>query len=319
MPQSLEIKKFSREHIIPSSIGGRIVVDVIICGSCNNYFGTKIDNKVLRTIEVIELSESFNIIDDASSYISSAYDIKITAEGHDLKGVMKKGQIKPLPQKITDDHLITPEKDTAKTLSKIVERNPRLKHLSSKQKKEALEKLLIEYTNLNFGEEVNCKSIGITRKKGITGDKVEYNAKESLDPLKLLIAKVIFEWLVIITYDSFFNSTALYNLLRTSLVRLKLQKGISIIRIEETQKPRPFHCVILQFEKGSTTAIVSLFSKITYQAFLPKIDLSFLEYYEKHYKTDSIVGIQIEDHFQKKERRACFLRENGERVPIAIR
>lgn len=310
---------FSREHIIPSSIGGRIVIDNIICENCNNYFGTKIDHKALRTIEIIELSKKFDVIDDTSSYISSAYDIKITAEGHELKGVMKKGKISPLPQKISDDHLITPEEDTAKTLWKIVERDSRLNHLNQEQKREALDKLLIEYSKLNFGDEVICKTIGRTLKKGIYGDKIEYSAKETSDPLELLVAKVIFEWLVIVAYQSFFNSPTLYNLLRNSLIKQELQNGVNIIRLEETQRARPFHCVILQFEENSTTAIVSLFSKITYQAFLPKMDLSFLLKYHEQLKTDSIVGIQIEDHFQKNERRGSFLRVNGDRIPIPLR
>ncbi|HAC16245.1 MAG TPA: hypothetical protein DCE78_09945 [Bacteroidetes bacterium] len=312
-------EKFSREHIIPSSIGGKIIIGNIICEDCNNYFGTKIDHKALKSIDVIELSKKFGVIDDSSRYISSAYDIKIKAEGHSLKGVMKKNEIKPLPQKISDDHLITPEEDILKTLLKIVERDSRLNHLNENERGKAVDKLLIEYSKLNFGEEVTCKIIGRTLKKGVSGDKIEYSAKESSDPLELLILKVVFEWLVIVAYQSFFNTPTLYNLLRNSLIKQELQKGVNLIRLEETQHSRPFHTVILQFEEYSTTAVVSLFSKITYQVFLPNMDLSFLSKYNEQYNTDSILGIQIEDHFQKNERMGSFIRANGDRISIPLR
>lgn len=304
---------FSREHIIPSSIGGQIFSDEILCKKCNNDIGSAIDSKVFKHREIIELAEQFELIQDSSKYYGSAFNINIEAEGHELRGYIKKGIVYPTPQKVTEDHFIVPDEITKDTLGKLVNRDKRYNHLSEKEKTQAINNLLQRYVETDSGSIIESKELGIHLKKGLMGDKVTFVSKETSDPLVPVFIKIFYEWLSIIAYGSFFNSGRLFSGLRKYLATGNLENGLSVFRLNEYREAKTLHCVIIEFDTDSTTCLISLFSKVTYQIIAPPIDLGFIESHKKNYNLDSFCGVHIEDNFGTGHKGIWIIDEKGNR------
>lgn len=305
---------FSREHIIPSSIGGLIYSDDILCEKCNNDFGTEIDSNALKHREIIELAYEFSLINDTSKYITNSHDINIEAEGNTIKGYLKDGKVYPIPQQVSDDHIIVPDNITKETITKLVNRDGRLKNLSDSEKENEIKKLLNNYSEIEHGNFVHSKKLGLLLKKGITGDKVNFSSKSVNDPLIPLVLKIFYEWLSIVAYAEFFRSEKIFPSLRESILAKEAKSEISVIRLEEKRDKRPFHCVIIEFDANSTICLISLFSKITYQVFAPPLELSFLDFHRKANKLDSLCGIHIEENFQESKKTILFIDDSGKRI-----
>ncbi|MCC5907534.1 MAG: HNH endonuclease [Balneolaceae bacterium] len=305
---------FSREHIIPSSIGGLIYSDHILCTKCNNDFGTEIDSNALKHREIIELAHEFGLISDTSKYLTKSHDINIEAEGNTIKGYLKNGKVYPIPQQVSDDHIIVPDDITKETITKLVKRDNRLKHLSDSEKENEIEILLKKYAEIAHGNFIHSKKLGLLLKKGITGDKINFRSKSVNDPLVPLVLKIFYEWLSIIAYDDFFRSEKIFPALRESILSKEAKSGISVIRLEEKRDKRSFHCVIIEFDANSTICLISLFSKITYQVFAPPLELSFLDFHRKANKLDSLCGIHIEENFHDSKKTILFIDDSGKRI-----
>ena len=242
--------------------------------------------------DIIELAKQFGLIQETSKYYGSAFNIKIEAEGHELKGYIKKGVVYPTPQKVTDDHFIVPDEITKDTLSK--------------------------YLKAETGDIVQSKELGINLKKGLMGDKVNFESKETTDPLISLLIKVFYEWLCIIGYGSFFNSDRLFLGLRKYLGTGVLENDISVFRLNEYREVKPFHCVIIEFDTNSTTCLISLFSNVTYQIIAPPIDLGFIESHIKTYNVESFCGVHIEDNFDTGNKGIWIIDEQGSRKRVQV-
>ncbi len=66
---------FSDEHIIPESIGGRLVLDQV-CAECNSGLGHDVDPEILKIPEVLKALEYLDIPHAREGILRSYYNIE---------------------------------------------------------------------------------------------------------------------------------------------------------------------------------------------------------------------------------------------------
>ncbi|MDZ7693827.1 MAG: HNH endonuclease [Balneolaceae bacterium] len=311
---------FGREHMFPHAIGGRLFFDNFICEDCNNRLGANIDCLVFESREIIEAVKKFNLSDDANQYLNKNFDISLDFEGHEIKAKAEKDSIKPLPHKVNDDHLIVPEEQSEEIIRKTINRDERLKEIDLDPdiiKKETAD-LLKRYEEATEGEKVESKILGRVLVKNTNQSKPKITPKSEKDNLRLVCAKIAYEFLSLVAYAHFISSKKLNKVLFDTINHKEVQKGLVIERVQSPFDDfQPLHTVILEINDTFTLLLISFFGTITYQIFAPPFETEFLKFHAKNYDIEDLVGFHFEENFDQSTKKFFGINENNERIPIA--
>lgn len=312
--------RLSKEHMFPSAIGGMLTFDNMVCEKCNNDLGAFIDSCAFQSNEILEAAAAFGFIEDKSKYLNRTHNIFLETEGHKIKARMVGDDIKPLPHKVSEDHMIISDEETEKTFRKLVNRDERLKEvgLSNKFIEQETEKLLRRYKEAQEGEKVESKTLGRILVKGTSTSKVSIIPRNSEDNVKLLVAKIAYEFLALVGYGNFFQSERINNLLFDSLNKYEIQPGLVIERVQAPIKGyHPFHALIVEFTEDFTFVIISFFGSISYEIIAPPMKSDFLNFHGREYDIDNLIGFQFEENWEKKTKSFWGIDKDGNRKGIA--
>lgn len=311
---------FGREHMFPQAIGGRLFFDNFVCEECNNKLGAHIDCLVFESREIIEAVRKFNLTEDPSYYLNKHFDIRLNFKSHEIRARAEQDSIKPLPYKVNDDHLIVPDEKSEEIIRKTIDRDERLKeiNLSSDIIKKETDDFLNRYQEAAKGEEVESKILGRVLIKTTSESKPKITPKSNRDSLKLVCAKIAYEFLSLIAYSHFLSSKKLNKVLLNTINQKEVQKGLVIERVQSPfDEFQPLHTVILEIDDTFTILLISFFGTITYQIFAPPIETKFLQYHAKNYGINDLVGFHFEENFERSSKKFFGIKKNNNRVPIA--
>jgi hypothetical protein len=310
---------FGREHMFPYAIGGRLFFDNFICEDCNHRLGANIDCLVFESREIIEAVKKFDLSENASKYLNRNFDISLNFDGHEIQARAEKDSIKPLPHKVDDDHLIVPEEQSEEIIRKTINRDERLNkvNLDPDIIKKETEDLLKRYKEATEGEQVESKILGRVLVKNTNQSNPKITAKSKKDNLKLVCAKIAYEFLSLVAYAHFLSSKKLNQVLFDTINQKEVQKRLVIERVQSPfDEFQPLHTVILEISDTFTLLLISFFGSITYQVFAPPFETEFLKYHAKNYEIEDLVGFHFEENFEKSTKKFFGIKENGERVSI---
>lgn len=71
---------FNREHIIPLSVGGTLLLDKSVCIECNSKLGTHVDSELPKLPDLLRAFDALEIPHDHEGILNRHYDISGEAE-----------------------------------------------------------------------------------------------------------------------------------------------------------------------------------------------------------------------------------------------
>ena len=78
---------FSREHIIPHSLGGKLILRDYVCTHCNSNLGSDCDHEILNNPEILTAIEKLKLPHDRAKLINHNFKIRgLAVDGVELKG-----------------------------------------------------------------------------------------------------------------------------------------------------------------------------------------------------------------------------------------
>jgi len=287
---------FSDEHIIPESIGGRLVLDQV-CADCNSTLGHDVDPEILKIPDILKALEYLDIPHDREGIMRSYYNI----EGETPNGIRKvratKEGFEPLPQRMPDGSILTPDHRAIDDLRKRVERDERLVQagLSKAEIEAEISALILAYEKCNPGDELDWPSLGLKLKRHQEKPIIRIQSK-TYPQIRRFLAKLTYEFLFFISNGNLFSNPQVYEPLRAAIQGDAENQFPFTTKLDPPgEEYRPIHVVEVLTKRGLTDVYFVFFGRIAYLLTLPLLQANFLEAIGQHYQINQMIGI----HFQQ--------------------
>lgn len=293
--------EFSKEHVIPDSLGGQLILRDWVCSDCNSRFGAEFDHEILKNPEIVSALEKCGLRYDTAQLINKNYKILGFADGIEVKGIATKNGFEFPPQKLSDESIILPDKQYKEPLRKMINRDQRLYDAGlTKEEIENLTEQLIEgYEAAAVGEEISASMLGITLVKRSDAFKIKFEAKSSGD-VSRLVAKIGYEFGFLTCYREFLGSECVAKPLRSFIVNGEKQPEFHVVRIyADFSDCKPVHFIRFQASDHETTFVVGFFGGIRYELIAPAFEYNVLDKVAKQFDCPNIVGIEYQQDLKK--------------------
>ena len=252
---------FSKEHVIPNSLGGILTCE-FLCKSCNDRFGNgfearaKTDPSIRLAISNLhqELPVLYNAIESGQLY-------NISTNAGNLPGKFSEGTIRGRTRKMPDNSLMVPEEQTDRKLREML-------------KKDGLDTAKIEGALKRFEQAAPEQEIEIVPgmiviKRLATAASQNLGGGVLLDPLVCL--KIVYEFAALLFGPPVFVNNPALNEIRRAL--RERDKGSSAFRVDilNASTYRTFHGIAFEGNGANATFQVRLFGRLAYRVHLPKL------------------------------------------------
>jgi hypothetical protein len=292
---------FSKEHIIPKSIGGTLILDGYVCVECNSTLGAKVDHQILKLPEIITAFEKLKIEHNKDQIINKNYDItgKIDDNIQLRGGKVKAGKIRFPTQNLNDGSIIAPDNEIYNVLNKIIMRDKQLKNvgLSDNFIKMKFAEFLLKYNSSNKGEYTSCPELGVALlKRDDKSPNTTFEPKGNFNLLPL-IAKIAYEFIFLIGGSQFFSNEnqELVDQLIQSINTGKVAGGLYYSREKSNfDDYENLHFIFLEFYPHFTIVRVILFGYIQYMITGAKLSSDYIKNLEEKLNIENIFSISYQ-------------------------
>ncbi|MCH7575816.1 MAG: HNH endonuclease [Candidatus Marinimicrobia bacterium] len=289
--------EFSEEHIIPQSIGGRLVLDQV-CKECNDQLGHQVDVDILKIPEILKALEFLNIPYNREGILRSYYDVQgKSPEGPRNIRATASG-FEPLPQQMPDGSLLTPDDRAIEDLTRRVMRDERLIEagLTPAQIQAELKNLIRAYNQSNPGDVIDWPALGVklVRRQGKTTIRIQ---SRKTPQIHRLMAKIAYEFLFFIGWREFLINRQVAEPLFNAIQGETDDNPAYFLRLDPLSNEFvPIHTIELHTHRGMTEVYILLFGRIGYRVTTMALLPDYLKFIGDQYGIDDIIGI----HFQQR-------------------
>ncbi len=291
---------FSREHIIPQSIGGCLVLTNYVCKKCNDLLGQNVDHAILKNPDVIRALEQFDLPHNRVQLIKHNYDVRGFADGLEVIGRAAETGFEIPTQRLLDGSLIQSDSDLRNILFKSAVRDPQLKKMgvTRQQIDRELDRIEVAYGASNVGEPIESPLLGKTLVKRSTAFSIELTPKGMYD-VSPLVAKVCYEFGFFVGYSDFLQSENVARSLLDYLLTGEQQDGLHIIRLLLDEEPLvPIHSIALTVSNQHTYFTVRFFGRIAYRVFAPPFENDVLQHIRDEFDCTDIIGLEFQQDLE---------------------
>src|SRR5262249_21646459 len=116
----------SKEHLIPDSLGGQLILNDWVCSECNRRFGAEFDHEILKNPEIVAALEKLKLSHNRAQLINQNFRIRGFAGEIEVKGRATRDGFEFPPQSLPDESVIYPETEYKEPLLKSILRDQRL-------------------------------------------------------------------------------------------------------------------------------------------------------------------------------------------------
>lgn len=293
--------QFSREHLIPDCLGGKLILREYVCAECNSMFGTEFDHEILKQPDILAALDKLKIRHNRAKIINNNFKVKGFADGIEVKSRATVKGFEFPPQALPDGSLIHPETEYKELLLKRTLRDQRLyaAGLSAEQIKEEFQELTEAYDNLRVGEKLECPALGITLVKRSYTFKIKLEPKGSYD-VSRLVAKMSYEFGFIIGYRDFLSSESVAQPLNKFIRTGEKQPGFHVFQIRTNFTDFvPVHFISFKTNEYMTRTVVGFFGTLAFTLIAPPFEHNLFHQIAEDYDCPDIIGVEYQQDMNK--------------------
>ncbi len=311
--------QLSREHVIPSSIRGILIVEDMICTQCNSELGARVDAALVSDSEVVQALST--VVDPANlaKLLNRNYEISGIGDEITLRGRATDGGVLFHSQTLHDGSKIHPERDMPAILLKGLLRDENLRNAGMKeaQIRQEHRRLIEAYSRASPGEIVDWPKLGRRLLKRSDSLKVQLRPRSapSLDPLA---GKVAYEFGYLIGGRDFLMSVDLAQSLFALVCGIPPASGTEVFRLRTGENPNPYHCIEFFPRAGHTEFTVVLFGSIVLRILAPKVDHRMFADIESRFGLKGMEGIEFQQNIEENSFAFRAVLEGGEFRTLAV-
>lgn len=287
---------FSVEHIIPESIGGRLVLDQV-CKECNGRLGHQVDTEILKLPEILQALEALSIPHNRQGIMRTFYEVQAETPDGLRKVRATDTGFEPLPQQLPDGSLLTPDDRAIEDLRKRIQRDERLKSagLTSKEIEKQLVDLIAAYEKCKPGESIDWPALGVKLVRRQEKPTIRIRSRDKPQITRFL-AKVAYEFLFMVGGRDLLLNDQVSEPLFHAIQGANEDNPAYFMRFDPPREEyKPIHMIDLLTERGLTEVYTLFFGRIGYRVTALALKPEFLGSVEKHFGIAKIIGI----HFQQ--------------------
>lgn len=287
---------FSKEHLIPDSLGGQLILNDWVCSRCNSRFGAEFDHEVLKNPEIVAALEKLRLPHNRDQLINRNFRIRGFASEIEVKGRATKNGFEFPPQTLPDGSVIHPETEYKEPLLKSIIRDQRLYDagLTTDQIMEGYERLVEAYEKAAVGEKIAWPSPGRTIVKRSEAFKIKLEPKGPGD-VSRLVAKIGYEFGFLTCYREFLSSERVAKPLHSFIMNGEKQPGFHVLRIStDFSNYVPVHFISFQIYEDVTRIVVGFFGIIAYTLITPAFEHKVLGKIAEQYDCPDIIGVEYQ-------------------------
>ncbi|HZS64605.1 MAG TPA: HNH endonuclease [Xanthobacteraceae bacterium] len=251
----LEGGTLSAEHVIPEALGG-VLECKFLCKTCNNRFGLGFEAKA-KTDPAIRLAVAnlkseipniYSLVEDGQEYVAHSGPARV-------KAAFRKGEIRPKTCRLNDGSLMVPIKDAPGHIERMLTRDG---HDTD----------FVRQALTAFGSASEGKEIEVSRNVSAINwptHKVELDLSSSVPLSELLLVKIAYEFLALMSGSALCNDTLQLNEIRHVLRCNKRESDA--FQIERLFAPQyaPFHGLCFEENDPYVKIQIRLFGKLAYR------------------------------------------------------
>jgi hypothetical protein len=293
---------FSREHLIPDCLGGRLILHEYVCAECNSELGAEFDHEILKNPNIITALEKLKVPHDRAQLINRNFRVRGFAEGIEVKGRATGEGFEFPPQPLPNGSLVHPEAEYKEPLLKRTLRNQRLyvAGLTADQIREEFRKLTEAYDQAKVGDKVEWPTLGVTLMKRSDALKIKLEPKGSGDASHL-VAKIAYEFGFIVGYRDFLSSERVAQPLHRLIMTGEKQPGFHVFQLStDFSDFVPVHFISFQIYEYMTRVIVGFFGSIAYTLIAPPFQHKVLHQTGEHYNCHNLIGVEYQQDLQEE-------------------
>jgi len=284
---------FSKEHLIPDSLGGQLILNDWVCSKCNSRFGAEFDHEVLKNPEIVAALEKLRLPHSRAQLINQNFRIRGFAGEIEVKGRATMNGFEFSPQPQPDGSIVHPEPEYKEPLLKSILRDQRLYDagLTTDQIMEEYERLVETYEKAAVGEKIAWPTLGRTLVKRSEAFKIKLEPKGPGD-VSRLVAKIGYEFGFLTCYREFLSSERVAKPLHSFIMNGEKQPGFHVLRIStDFSDYVPVHFISFQVYEHVTRIVVGFFGSIAYTLIAPAFEHKVLGKIAEQYDCPDIIGV----------------------------
>ena len=188
---------FAREHVIPASLRGKLVLTNFVCKDHNDALGHQVDVELQRHLPVLHAFRNLGLKDDETRMIKNHFNVVGQTNDPDvgeLRGAAVPGGFEMRPKyDLPDGSNIVPEKDFRKILRKQLSRDQQLDNRPPAFVDSLLKDAEARYDMAKPGDRIPIPELGRTLAKRSLEVKINLHGKRAANPHRA-IAKIAYEF-----------------------------------------------------------------------------------------------------------------------------
>jgi len=292
---------FTKEHLIPDSIGGKLILCDYVCTDCNNKFGAQFDHQILKNPDIFRAIEKLKLRHDRDQIIKHNYKVRgvledgvqvrarVTAEGPEFELV---------PRDLPDKSRIVPEAKYKKVLQTMCRRDSR--GLTEAQIEEELRRLSDAYNKAEVGEKIEWPALDVTVIKRRYRPKFELEPKGSGD-VSRLVAKISYEFGFIVGGRDFLLSERVAKPLNRFIQTGEKQPGVLHVTPISTRYSDfvPAHFIRFEANEYMTRVIIAFFGSIAHALIAPPFEHNVLQQLTERHACPNLIGVEYQQDLQR--------------------
>ena len=293
---------FSKEHLIPDSLGGRLILDGWVCSECNSTFGAEFDHEVLKNPEIVAALEELRLPHNRAQLVNQNFRIRGFAGEIEVKGRATNNSFEFPPQSLPDGSLIHPKTEYKEPLLKSILRDQRLYDagLTTDQIKEEYQRLVETYEKAAVGEKIAWPTLGRTLVKRSEAFGIKLEPKGPGD-VSRLVAKIGYEFGFLTCYREFLSSERVAKPLHSFITNGEKQSGFHVLRISTDYSDYvPVHFISFQVYDHVTRIVVGFFGSIAYTLIAPAFEHKVLGEIAEQYDCPDVIGVEYQQDLSKE-------------------
>lgn len=287
--------EFSREHVIPESIEGQLVICNSVCIECNSKLGSHVDVQIQREPSIIEALNTMGRHAQIERVLRHNFTTLMESPaGTKLIARCVEGTVAPIPQPHPFYSMIYPENEARRILNKKVDRAVRDGRLSSEEA--AIENnRFAGWENTARPGDTFDTALGPSIKIHREPFRVVHKAKEKARTRKL-IAKMAYEFMFLLGGHSFLQDNV-FSALRDCINEPSPHVSpVFCERIQATESALPtlHHSILFMRQKsGRPLVVVGFYGSVQYLLTISEpLPLGFFDALSKMTRCAQIEGVK---------------------------
>lgn len=310
---------FSREHIIPSNIGGKLFIDDFVCSDCNSDIGSKIDILVFGLPEILEALDKFSIPYNRSAIYRKLYKVRATSGEQILRARATQTGFEVVNQELQDGSMIISDFEFHDGFKKSIKRDSLLNQseLTNEDIRNEVQRVIYAHNDAEVGDLIESKILGRVLIK--RSDKIKFQTKPRIAiNMERFVSKITFEFLFFIGAH---NASAIINFLEPLFLLINTGEKQDPVFITR-QKPlydesQPFHAICLESAYQITRVEIILFGTVTYLLIGPALPNNFFDQYSEQFDCNDVCGIIFEQELHNSKKKFALIRKTGDLIKLA--